>query len=225
MSMLDSENRNSESGNRLSQRIFPVIIPLYVLFFILFSGILTSSTAFWALMSGGIFTITMMCFLFDARQLVLLQLDIRSDTFRKILVGVGMALILYGIFYIGGVLSRQVFPQSSFLIDSIYDLRRDSSPVVLFLILIFVIGPGEELSWRAYVQRHLGSQLKPRYALLISIFLYTFAHIPSGNPMLILAAFVCGLIWGLMYHFFGSVLINIVSHACWDVMVFVLFPL
>jgi hypothetical protein len=42
--------------------------------------------------------------------------------------------------------------------------------------------------------------------------------------MLILAAAVCGVFWGWLYLRFRSPLLNVVSHAVWDLLVFVILP-
>ena len=55
---------------------------------------------------------------------------------------------------------------------------------------------------------------------------YTLVHVPSLNPMLILAAMVCGIAWGGLYRLFPKQLPAIlVSHALWDAAAFVWWPL
>jgi membrane protease YdiL (CAAX protease family) len=150
---------------------------------------------------------------------------VRTGVFQKILFGIGLALALYGFFFYGNIIFRSVLPETSAFIDSVYALRTDHSQVILILLLVCVIGPGEELIWRGYIQHHVGLRRNPRFALIVNILLYTLAHIPSGNPMLLVAALLCGVTWSLAYYVSGSLLINVVSHALWDVMVFILFPL
>jgi membrane protease YdiL (CAAX protease family) len=43
--------------------------------------------------------------------------------------------------------------------------------------------------------------------------------------MLIMAALVCGAFWGLLYMLNKNLLTVLVSHALWDVAVFILFPI
>lgn len=47
----------------------------------------------------------------------------------------------------------------------------------------------------------------------------------TGNPVLLLAALVCGLFWGLLYHFTKSLPLVVISHTAWDLLVFLVFPL
>ncbi|MEK6655039.1 MAG: CPBP family glutamic-type intramembrane protease [Thermodesulfobacteriota bacterium] len=50
-------------------------------------------------------------------------------------------------------------------------------------------------------------------------------HAVSLNPMLILAAGVCGLYWGLLYQREQNLIPLIISHSLWDLLIFVLFPM
>jgi membrane protease YdiL (CAAX protease family) len=43
--------------------------------------------------------------------------------------------------------------------------------------------------------------------------------------MLLVAAGVCGLFWGLLYWREQNLIPVIISHSLWDVMIFVLFPM
>jgi membrane protease YdiL (CAAX protease family) len=43
--------------------------------------------------------------------------------------------------------------------------------------------------------------------------------------MLVLAAGVCGVFWGLLYSAFKSIAVNAVSHALWALTIFILRPL
>ena len=48
---------------------------------------------------------------------------------------------------------------------------------------------------------------------------------PESLLISFVAAAVCGLFWGLLYLREGSLVPVMISHALWDVMTFVLFPL
>ena len=61
-------------------------------------------------------------------------------------------------------------------------------------------------------------------AALAATALYAVVHLSSGNPMLILAALVCGLFWGLLYQRTGSITLVVISHTAWNLTVFLGFP-
>jgi len=91
--------------------------------------------------------------------------------------------------------------------------------------MTLLIGPGEELFWRGFLQRRLQSHKGPFTGLLLSTAVYTLVHVGSGNLMLVLAAGICGLFWGYLYLRTGSIVINVVSHTAWDIAIFLLLPL
>lgn len=92
--------------------------------------------------------------------------------------------------------------------------------------MLLLIGPAEEIFWRGYVQHTLSACYNPDKGLIITTLLYTLVHVASCNFMLIMAALVAGAVWGLCYRLFpnrfGAI---ILSHALWDVAVFVVFPI
>ncbi|HQO41301.1 MAG TPA: CPBP family glutamic-type intramembrane protease, partial [Spirochaetota bacterium] len=61
--------------------------------------------------------------------------------------------------------------------------------------------------------------------LFAATLVYTLVHVWSFNFMLIMAAMVCGAFWGLIYKYNRSLTTLIVSHALWDLMVFIVFPI
>jgi len=83
----------------------------------------------------------------------------------------------------------------------------------LYFCTFFVTSPGEEIFWRAFLQggfmQHIGQVAS---FLLVSV-IYALVHCFSGNVMLVLAALVAGLYWGLQYLLRKDIVANIVSHA------------
>jgi hypothetical protein len=53
---------------------------------------------------------------------------------------------------------------------------------------------------------------------------YALVHIFAFNFMLLVAAAVCGLFWGVLYLRERNLVTVMLSHSVWDVMTFVLFP-
>jgi hypothetical protein len=104
-------------------------------------------------------------------------------------------------------------------------MKGSLSPTLLALLLLFVIGPAEEIFWRGYVQRTISNFRSPFFAFLVTTMCYTFIHLPSGNFMLIMAAMVCGIVWGGLYYLMPNRLSAIIiSHALWDAAAFVWLP-
>jgi uncharacterized protein len=161
----------------------------------------------------------------DAGYAALLREDVRTRPLRKIVLGVLSAAALYGVFYLGNALVRRFLPMGSEGIGAVYALKSGAQALRIGLLLLLVIGPGEELFWRGYLQRTWQKKLGNASALPLTVAVYTVVHVASGNPVLVLAAAVCGLFWGVLYQRSGSVLLVAVSHAVWALAVFLLFPL
>ena len=90
--------------------------------------------------------------------------------------------------------------------------------------MTLIIGPGEELFWRGYLQRNFQERWGGWKGFLAATAVYALVHAGSGNPMLVLAAAVCGLFWGYLYLRTKSILLVLISHTIWDLAVFILFP-
>jgi hypothetical protein len=87
------------------------------------------------------------------------------------------------------------------------------------------MGPAEEIYWHGFVQRTLGLRLDAIRGVLLTPAVYAAVHISGFNFMLVMAAGVCGLFWGILYQREKSLIPVIISHSLWDVIIFVLFPL
>ena len=150
--------------------------------------------------------------------------DLRSGLVRKIALGFGSAAALYGVFAVGRLAALRLFPFASRGIWDIYALRSEVPLLRVVLLIGLVIGPGEEVFWRGFLQERTGAATRPAIGFALTVLLYTAVHLASGNVMLVLAAAVCGVFWGWLYLRFRSPVLNVVSHTLWDLLVFVIFP-
>jgi membrane protease YdiL (CAAX protease family) len=92
------------------------------------------------------------------------------------------------------------------------------------LLLLFVIGPSEEIFWRGFVQDTLAQKFGDNSGWIIASLVYGGVHIAAWNFMLFAAALVCGLFWGWVFKKYKSLWPGIISHAIWDLTIFVLIP-
>lgn len=151
---------------------------------------------------------------------------------KNILLGIVLAFVLYGIFWMGNRmlilvndLLPSLLPNRPQNIQSVYANRGALSPVMVGVLLFFPIGFGEEVFWRGFIQRRLWSRWNGAAAFAVTTIIYAAVHLPTGNPVLILAAFVCSLFWGGIFLYTGSLVPLIVSHMLWDPFIFILFPI
>jgi membrane protease YdiL (CAAX protease family) len=156
----------------------------------------------------------------------ILQVDVddQKGLFSYLSLGVLSGLLLYGLFWIG--YRGAGFLELGFQRD-IHKLYRWYGPSLYweYFALILVAGPGEEIFWRGFVQKRLMSLCSPRAAIILGAILYASVYIYSGKLILILGAFISGIIWGALYDWKKSMPLVIVSHIIFDIMLFIILPL
>jgi len=180
---------------------------------------------FWWGMSASVAGLVILSAVVDKTQRSSLLQDWKERLAQKIGLGVLSALVLYGIFWAGNALSRAVSPSAAMDIGAVYGFRQDATIIRIGLLILFIIGPGEELFWRGFLQRRWQTRLGLLPGWLLAAGFYALVHIGSKNLMLVLSALVCGLYWGALYARFRSALLVAVSHTLWDLLIFVIFPL
>lgn len=195
--------------------IFTILLAL-VFWYLTFSVKLLN---FWLSMSIAATTLTVLAFWFGG-----LPFKREELTGRAIAIGVGSAAVLYGIFWLGNVVSQQLFHFAKPQVHSIYDIRSQGQALAIALVLLFITSPGEELFWRNFLQKWTAQRLGPVVGWLAAAAIYGGVHISSGNFMLTMAALIAGLFWGYIYLREKSVVPTIISHALWTVGIFVVFP-
>lgn len=145
--------------------------------------------------------------------------------FRELIWGLISASFLYLAFFIGNWLAGLLFDFAPSQVRSIYSIQTQGPLWFIVLILIFVTSPGEELFWRGFVQRNLMAKLGNIKGWLVSVLIYASIHISSLNFILVIAALVAGLVWGLLYLYRKTVTAVIISHIVWTVIIFVMAPI
>jgi membrane protease YdiL (CAAX protease family) len=179
---------------------------------------------FWWWMSANLGILISLALILDRSYLTILRKDFSSKSLRKIGIGLLSAVFLYMLFFVGNYLSRKWFDFAGSGIENVYDFKGNASGTRIALLMIFIIGPGEEIFWRGYLQRQFAAKWGKWTGLAVALVIYTGVHVLTGNFMLIMAALICGLFWGWLYLKYESMLINVVSHTVWDIVVFLLLP-
>ncbi|MBN1815942.1 MAG: CPBP family intramembrane metalloprotease [Sedimentisphaerales bacterium] len=189
--------------------------------FLLFSPWTENLIPFWPAMTAATGLLAVSALVFGRKNL--------HDTYRfswiYIPVGIFSAGLLYLIFWIGHKLSTLVLPFAADQVAGIYSTRQQASPWTITLLLVAWIGPAEEIFWRGFVQHRFARRYNPLIGLLVASVIYTLVHLWSFNFMLLAASAVCGLFWGAMFYRFGSVWPGLISHALWDLLIFILVPI
>ena len=180
-----------------------------------------ASQYFWIL-----FPITMTLLSYIARKNCNMIKRFRNTfTVKDAMLGIISGAILYLLFFCSYILIKSVFPLLLQYIEELYELVGPSQPWQ-YLLLIFIIIPGEEIFWRGFVQNKLSILVSSDWSkIMLASGLYGIAHIWTGNIMLISAALTGGLFWGLLLYWKKNIGIVILSHYTFNLFLLILFPL
>ena len=200
---------------------FTAIVIAAVLWFVMFSPWTAPHLNFWVMMTFSGLTLTA----YSTWASPGWWKDIRLDL-SNILLGVVLAAVLWGVFWVGDKLSSLMFDFARPQVDMIYGMKEGENPWVLTVLMLFIIGPAEEIFWRGYLQKSFSKKWNPNMGFIVTTLMSSLVHVSKLNFMLLMAAAVAGFVWGLAYRFypekFGAILL---SHALWDCAVFIWFPI
>ena len=212
-----------------SRRLTISILTAAALWFLMFSPWTSGSVNFWLEMSLAACILAVLA-VTGTKGAVLK--DLRCDRpLLQILLGVAIAFALWGIFWVGDFLSSRMFDFARSQVNDVYAMKQGLPSWTIALLLLFVIGPAEELFWRGFVQKQLLLKIATwrfpaDHAFLLTVLIYGLVHIWSFNFMLVMAALVAGAVWGFIYRLQPRLLpALVVSHALWDALVFVILPI
>ena len=204
----------------MKKLIFTLILAT-ILWTVMFSPPTAPHVNFWWMMTGSACTLSLFASLFSPGW----WKEVRI-TPANIGLGILIAATLWGIFWVGDKVATWMFPFARPQVDTIYSMKDSQSEWVIGLLLLFIIGPAEEIFWRGFVQRGISTHSTANVAFIVTLLVYGLVHIWKFNFMLIMAALVCGFVWGLAYRLWPKQLFAlIVSHAVWDTLVFVVWPI
>ena len=209
------------------QRLVIAVLTAALLWFYMFSPWTGGWPNFWVVMSCSAVILTTLGLSFTPDREELLKIERPA---LQLLAGIVIAFALWGVFWVGDKVSAWMFAFARPEVDSVYAMKTGLPTWLIAVLLLCLIGPAEELFWRGYVQRTmsriLGGKTPEDKAFIITAVIYALVHIWSFNFMLIMAALVAGLVWGLIYRLRSQALpALIISHALWDALVFVLLPI
>lgn len=203
------------------KKIIFTLILATILWTIMFSPLTAPHVNFWWMMTGSACTLSLFATLFNKGWWKEVHI-----TPANIALGVVIAVALWSVFWVGDKLSQLMFNFARPQVDLIYGMKDGESMWLLTALMLFLIGPAEEIFWRGYIQKQLSARWNPNIGFIATTAIYALVHAGSCNFMLTMAALVAGFFWGLLYRFFPERFAAIIiSHAIWDVAVFIWFPI
>jgi membrane protease YdiL (CAAX protease family) len=144
-------------------------------------------------------------------------LELLTLNVRVLIAGLISTIALYLVFLLGHILASSIgLGQQVNLVYSIINVGY------LELALIPVIGFMEEAYWRGYLQETLVVR-KLRVNWALSTIPYALVHVTSGLAILVLAAWVVGLVLGFTARTQG-LSASIIAHVLWLYLVLYVLP-
>lgn len=139
---------------------------------------------------------------------------------RPVVQPIALGILAVGVACVIAAVAAQ-FPASREQMNSVLDYARFASlPLVALITLIN--GLSEELFFRGALYAAIGE----RYPVLWTTGLYALTTTVTGNPMLVLAAVILGVLVGLQRRVTGGILAPMLTHVIWSLsMLFILPPL
>lgn len=211
----------------MKRRLRTALAIAALLWFFMFSPWTGGLVNFWIAMSFSAVVLLGLALWSPADRKELLKVE---KPLMQLAGGILLAFALWGIFWVGDKVSAWLFDFARPQVDSVYSMKAGLPSAVIAILLIFLIGPAEELFWRGYVQRTLGRLFRGKHsadhAFIFTTAVYALVHVWSFNFMLVMAALTAGAVWGLVYRLRpGWLPALVVSHALWDALVFVIIPI
>lgn len=96
--------------------------------------------------------------------------------------------------------------------------------VLLFLVMYFCIGLGEELLFRSMLQGRIQTKLPPVVAIILASILFGMMHSGYANPIYMGYVFLVSLIFGFLYYRTSSLLLITVVHGTINFFLFSMWP-
>lgn len=203
------------------KKLLFTIIMAFILWMVMFSPMTAPYVNFWWMMTASALILSILSTCFSPRWWKQLHW-----TFSNVVLGVGIAVLLWLVFWVGDKVSGWMFDFARPQVDLIYGMKDGESPLILTVLMLFLIGPAEEIFWRGYVQRELSLRWSPNIGFVVTTLVYALVHVGACNFMLFMAALIAGVVWGVLYRFFPERFLSIIlSHALWDCAVFIWFPI
>ncbi len=142
----------------------------------------------------------------------------RSRMRRPIVTPILVGLLLAGIFVVGGLVTREI-PLLAHFTNNVLGYAKVGSLWLVALVTL-VNGVAEELFFRGALFAAIGR----RHPVLISTLLYALATVAGGNPVLVFAAAILGLVTALQRRAGGGVLAPILTHVTWSMGMLLVLP-
>ncbi len=140
--------------------------------------------------------------------------NLRRPILGPVLLGLALALV----FVVGALVVRQVPLLEGQVNDVLGYAQEGVTPILL--AITFLNGVAEELFFRGAAYAAV-----PRHPVAVTTVAYALTTLATGNPMLVFAALLLGLVVGLERRASGGLMGPILTHVTWSTTMLLTLPL
>jgi membrane protease YdiL (CAAX protease family) len=146
------------------------------------------------------------------------RIRFRGELRRPVIIPILLGLAAAALFIVGAVVVREIDPLRAMTESVLAFARYGSLPLVALIML--VNGVAEEIFFRGALFAAVGL----RHPVAISTTVYALTTVTTGNPMLVFAAVLLGLLLGLQRRASGGILGPILTHCTWSLTMLLVLP-
>ena len=150
--------------------------------------------------------------------------NLKPPTAASLIAGLAVGLVMSLATWWLYPVSVSVFPPIQTEVETLYALLRQAPGPVRALPLLFLVVAAEELVWRGVAIDLFSKSFGPWRAMLFSALLYVLPQLALRSSLLIIVAFLCGLLWGSLRVRTRGLAAPLIAHLVWDILVFVMHP-
>lgn len=163
--------------------------------------------------------VTALLLMLDGKHLLDLLRPTRLAVATGLMLGVVMLVATHVVY--GWLAGRS--PAFAASVRAVYAAAKPSRGDLAKLLVIVA---AEELLWRGtFLAGHSRDSLVSPVLVVLSVLAYALTQLASGNPVIALAAVLCGLIWTSQRLMLKSLTAPMLTHAIWTVGVVFVWPL
>lgn len=194
-----------------------ILILLIPLAFWLYNWSFENTAIFWYMYTFAILVLMSIALVYS-------KIADELPTWKSMLFGLGYGTFIYGIIVLGYLL-LQIFPVH--IESSVSKFLSALAPTTIwhYLLLMFIIVPGEEIFWRGLVLQRLKQYMPTAAAIVFSSILFGLVLGLGGFWPGQLAGLAAGLVLGAVYEWKRSMPLIIIAHLVMIVLLFLVRPL
>ena len=146
------------------------------------------------------------------------RINFRGELRRPIIIPVLLGLVTAVVFILGALIVREIEPLRASTENVLAFARYQSLPLVALVTVMN--GIAEEIFFRGALFAAIGAW----HPVAISTVIYSLTTVATGNPLLVFAAVMLGILLGLQRRSSGGILGPILTHCTWSLTMLLVLP-